>query len=362
MENYKVNENTIFTVSNGKLLAWNLDTGEQYEIYENRYLERIQYLTRAQSIPYTPTAEDQDLIDAGFLVPAKAPFEQATRGDHKWGWDDIAKIFHLGSKHNFPSDLTHPDENPELGYVDFCESIARTMPAIEIQREGVSTPLPAPSLSEIPGYLSDVLKQRKTSRHFSKAPVDLKTISNIMYATFGKIHGDSHQCELEKRGVKTVGYRRSSPSAGCLQATEAYLLALNVRDLKQGVYHYNAQQHCLTLVNNEIENLNKTLCHQTFSSSASFLIAMTSRFDKLWWKYPHSRAYRSALLDVGHVSQTYNLVATALGLNTWVTGYFIDDLLNKMLMIDGVKEHSIFVAAGGPGYSDPLSPDMKKLL
>lgn len=76
----------------------------------------------------------------------------------------------------------------------------------------------------------------------------------------------------------------------------------------------------------------------------------------------HSRAYRSALLDVGHLSQTFNLVATAYELNTWVTGYFIDDMLNDMVCIDGVKEHSIFVAAAGPGYSDPLSPGIQKLL
>ncbi|MNY40178.1 Nitroreductase family protein [compost metagenome] len=89
---------------------------------------------------------------------------------------------------------------------------------------------------------------------------------------------------------------------------------------------------------------------------------MSSRFDKLWWKYPHSRAYRSALMDVGHLSQTFNLVATAHNLNTWLTGYFIDDLLNKLIKIDGFKEHSLFVVAGGHGLQDPISPGVVKLL
>jgi len=184
----------------------------------------------------------------------------------------------------------------------------------------------------------------------------------LRFNTFGKFHGETHEQELALRGVKTFGYRRSSPSAGCLQATEAYVIALNVKGLRQSIYHYRPQDHSLSLINKHIEDLSKTLCHQVFATDAAFLIAMTSRFDKLWWKYPHSRAYRSALLEIGHLSQTFNLAATAYNLNTWITGYFIDDMLNSLLKIDGVNEHSIFVMASGPGYSDPLSPNMQKLL
>jgi hypothetical protein len=67
-------------------------------------------------------------------------------------------------------------------------------------------------------------------------------------------------------------------------------------------------------------------------------------------------------MDVGHLSQTFNLVATAHNLNTWLTGYFIDDLLNNLIKIDGFKEHSLFVLAGGHGVQDPLSPGVVKLL
>ncbi|CAI8749125.1 SagB/ThcOx family dehydrogenase [Pseudomonas donghuensis] len=362
MSKYNINENIIFTVSKGRFVAWNLQTGHQYDFFDRRFLDRFYELTTSRLLPYHPAAEDDTLTEAGFLETSVNSSRPDGYTQSNWGWDDIARIFHLGSKHNFPSDLSDQNENPETGYVAFCESIAERMPTIDTEREGKTFPLPPNSLSELSTSLVKTLKQRKTSRHFKNSKIDLEIVSNLLFATFGKIHGDSHQHDLAARGVKTVGYRRSSPSAGCLQATEAYLIALNVNSLERGIYHYRSHQHALTLVSEKIEHLNKALCHQAFASDASFLIVMTSRFDKLWWKYPHSRAYRSALLDVGHLSQTFNLVATAYELNTWVTGYFIDDMLNDMVCIDGVKEHSIFVAAAGPGYSDPLSPGIQKLL
>lgn len=363
MKQYKVNENCIVTFSKGKFVAWNLDTGEQYEIFERRFLDRIYELATTEGAPHSQEAEDEELLDANLVLEVlDGDPDKSVKPQVEWGWDDIAKIFHLGSKHNFPSDLSSSDENPEVGYLNFCESIAGSTPTLDIEREGVCVPLPLANLAELSRDLSSVLQQRKTSRHFKKIPVDLSTISDLLFTTFGKFHGDTHCQELAARGVKTVGYRRSSPSAGCLQATEAYLVALDVKGLPRGVYHYRAHSHSLTLIREEIHDLGKSLCHQDFACDASCLVIMTSRFDKLWWKYPHSRAYRSALLDVGHLSQTFNLVATAYNLNTWITGYFIDDMLNDLVRADGINEHTIFVAAAGPGFSDPLSPNIKKLL
>ena len=44
------------------------------------------------------------------------------------------------------------------------------------------------------------------------------------------------------------------------------------------------------------------------------------RYDRLQWKYRnHSKAYRAAILDVGHLSQTLYLAATQAGLGAFVT-------------------------------------------
>jgi len=366
MSEFKVNENLTITLNEGVFGLWNLETGEQYEIFERRYLDRIFELNELAGMPYTSKPEDGILIEAEILlIGEKAEqYQNTQKANGTWGWDPISKIFHLGSKHNFPSDLTNNEENKEIGYVSFCESIAESAPKLDIEREGELIKLPSWNSNAIDTYsLKKALWERTTSRNFNGESVPLEIVSNILFTTFGKIHGDSHKKNLAERGISTVGYRRSSPSAGCLQATEAYLIALNVSNLERGIYHYRSHQHVLTKLDSGINaDLSQILCHQNFAVEAAFLIVMSSRFDKLWWKYPHSRAYRSALMDVGHLSQTFNLVATAHKLNTWLTGYFIDNLLNELIKIDGFNEHSLFVLAGGHGLQDPLSPGVAKLL
>jgi SagB-type dehydrogenase family enzyme len=366
MSEFNVNENLTITLNEGVFGLWNLATGEQYEIFERRYLDRIFELNELVGMPYTSKPEDEILIEAEILlIGEKAEkYQNTQKANGPWGWDPISKIFHFGSKHNFPSDLTNTEENNEIGYVDFCKSIAERAPNLDIEREGELIKLPPLNIDAIDTYsLKKGLWERTTTRNFNGESVPLETVSNILFTTFGKIHGDSHKKNLAERGISTVGYRRSSPSAGCLQATEAYLIALNVSNLERGIYHYRSHQHVLTKLDSGINaDLTQILCHQNFAVEAAFLIVMSSRFDKLWWKYPHSRAYRSALMDVGHLSQTFNLVATAHKLNTWLTGYFIDNLLNELIKIDGFNEHSLFVLAGGHGLQDPLSPGVAKLL
>ena len=45
MNNYKLNEDIVFTVKKGVFALWNLTNGEQYQIYDTKYLDRIHELT-----------------------------------------------------------------------------------------------------------------------------------------------------------------------------------------------------------------------------------------------------------------------------------------------------------------------------
>ena len=256
--NYKLNEDIVFTVKKGVFALWNLTNGEQYQIYDTKYLDRIHEITTLTGYRAAVDDIDNELIDAGILelVTTNKDIDEA---HSQWGWDDIAKIFHLGTKHNFPCDLSNELENPEAAYVDFCESIAGNMPAIHIERAGPITRLPAPCLYELETPLLSVLKNRKTSRHFKNLETDISIVSDLLFSTFGKFHGDIHEKALAARGIRTIGYRRSSPSAGCLQATEAYLIALNVHGLKKGAYHYRPQDHVLSMINKEDIELSKKI-------------------------------------------------------------------------------------------------------
>jgi SagB-type dehydrogenase family enzyme len=97
------------------------------------------------------------------------------------------------------------------------------------------------------------------------------------------------------------------------------------------------------------------LFEQAFSNDASAFIIITSRFEKMWWKYPASRAYRVANIDVGHLSQTALLLATELGMNTWLTAAFVDEDVRDFLKIEPLSaEYPMLVLGFGTGAYDPV--------
>ena len=65
------------------------------------------------------------------------------------------------------------------------------------------------------------------------------------------------------------------------------------------------------------------------------------------WKYGHSRAYRTVLIEAGHLAQTFCLTATALGLAPFTTMAFSESALEALLGLDGVLECPIYVAGVG---------------
>ncbi len=100
-------------------------------------------------------------------------------------------------------------------------------------------------------------------------------------------------------------------------------------------------------------------CGQMFADDLSAAIVISCRFDKLMWKYKQSRAYRAALLDAGHLSQTVQLIATALGIRTWPTAAFYDDELGALLELsEDCSESALLVVGLGTGEVNPFDRDL----
>ena len=67
----------------------------------------------------------------------------------------------------------------------------------------------------------------------------------------------------------------------------------------------------------------------------------------MWWKYRHSQAYRVSLLEAGHISQTIQLCATALGFSTWLTAALCERKIERALALpDLIEQVFLFVGAG----------------
>ena len=126
-------------------------------------------------------------------------------------------------------------------------------------------------------------------------------------------------------------------------------MALRVKGLSPGLYHYHPGHHHLETIRADATRKKAWLycARQNFAKNAGALFLMTAVFRRTMWKYHLARAYRVVLLDAGHLCQTFCLVATWLGLAPFCTAALKDTLIEEDLGIDGIRESVLYVAGVG---------------
>jgi len=208
------------------------------------------------------------------------------------------------------------------------------------------THLSLPTCLPIRGEFLNVLFRRKTHRNFSKANVSLEDVSRLLYYTWG-VTG-YHETLFGQLPHKT------SPSGGARHPGEVYLLAMRVKGLPSGLYHYDPKAHRLNLLRKgQMRKKAAAYCvAQQHASRAAALFLMTAVFPRSMWKYRFARAYRVVTLDAGHLCQTLCLTATFLGLAPFCTAALKDTLIERDLGLDGITESVMYVA----GVGLPLNP------
>lgn len=351
----KLKESIFFKIKDNKLVLWDYELHNQYEI-DISYLSRILELNAGKSL--TNRQIDQEL-------KAACIFEEEVNQKKIWGWDDLSHIFHFGTNHPEPPQHTIDDEKSAIEYakeyIDFCNSIFLDMPELEILKTKKIIELPKFKNIFKEKNLWESLINRKVCRDFNGGSVHINDLSELLYAAFGK--QDRKDPTLPET-YKNFGYHRTSPASGNLQCVEPYLWIQNVEGVKPGIYHYLSLRHQLEIIQEGLPDihLGAYLCNQNWANQLSFAVFLTCRFDKMWWKYPHSRAYRPMLMDVGHLSQTLNLLMTSIGIHTWITGYFHDKEIAELLLCDMNIESPFLLVGGGYGTGSSLSKADQKLL
>lgn len=344
-----INPYLFFLMKDGQAIVWDYLHHKQFSL-EPAYMERLR-LWSSGKVESSSTI-DQELEGAELI--AKEPFEKI-----EWGWDELSKIFHVGTKDIADHLIGLSKEEWIKNYLDYCQSIASHPPAFYTQKEGKIIPLPPPNLDLLKGQdFLEVMYKRKTNRSFKGEPTSLENLSTILHVSLGPIH--EKWSDLEDNGLQVLGRRKSFPSAGGLHPEEAYIIALRVEGLAPGIYHYNSFEHYLTLIEEKFfeTELVQLLYGQYFAEGLAAGIFLTLRFEKGWWKYPHSRGYRMALLDIGHASQSVLLTATAAGLETWLTGAFGDSHVEKFLHLSSATEQPIFFIGIGHGNNMTVDGQM----
>jgi SagB-type dehydrogenase family enzyme len=272
------------------------------------------------------------MIESGLLERLDQPPNASSVAMEAWdSWNPAAGFFHAVTK----SPDLDPDTDEEPPFLRL-----RAFPSPLKHYSGrPRTDLP---LYKLPGNFEAVLNARRTWREFGERDLTLRETAALLGATFGV------QRWLEVENKRLVALK-TSPSGGARHGVEAYLLAFNVEGLEPGVYHYGPDAHSLTRLDGSLthEDLARYLPRQKGFHDPAALVVMTSVFARLQWKYPHPHAYRVALLDAGHLGQTFALVATALGLAPFCTAAIDSGAFEQLLGIDGISESALFVVGVG---------------
>jgi SagB-type dehydrogenase family enzyme len=188
---------------------------------------------------------------------------------------------------------------------------------------------------------TDVLIARRTSRRYSSVPVTLAELSTILAFSVGV-----QQWATSESGEVPL---KTSPSGGARHPIECYVVARRVAGLKPGIFHYRADRHVLERIGGAVplDRMRAYVPHSGYFANGSAMVFFTAVFERQLWRYPYSRAYRAALIEAGHVCQTFLLMATSLGLAPYCVMGLADTLVERDLGIDGITESVLYCAGVG---------------
>lgn len=213
-------------------------------------------------------------------------------------------------------------------------------PAVKRYPRAPRLELPVPNIH---GKFPEVLLARRTWREFSHRALELPELSTLLWLTCGIQHWVRLPDPIGRVALKT------SPSGGARHPLEVYVAALRVSGVKPGLYHYSPDGHRLELLRRgcTARQCSSYLAGQWWYGGAGAIMFMTAVFRRNQWKYPDAAAYRTVILDAGHLCQTFCLTATWLGLAPFCTMAMKDSNVERDLGVDGISESVVYAAGVG---------------
>ena len=284
------------------------------------------------------------LYDAGRPIPKEERNASALES-----WNPEVGFFHRATK------------DVQYGEREMAERLgaerARRRGRIAVKPE-VNRPKVRMAVLPAPGEFPETLLARRTFRRFSRTPVALDHLNQLLRFT-GGIQG-----WFSRRG-KIIAPLRTSPSGGACHPIDLYVVAYRVKGLRSGVYRYAADEHALVTLREGVPRgrVERYLPHQYWYNGAGALVLFAATFERALSRYQYSRAYRSILIEAGHLCQTFCLTATWLGLAPFCSAALADTRIEGDLGLDGMSASVLYAAGVGgqirPGVVDSAPHDVK---
>jgi SagB-type dehydrogenase family enzyme len=184
-------------------------------------------------------------------------------------------------------------------------------------------------------YLEALIRQRHSTRSYQLYSIKRVELAHLLKFSYGVKPGVRPTC-------------RAVPSGGALYPLELYPIVFRAADFPSGVYHYDARDHALELLNVDSHHTDfaRHSAYPKIVSACSALIVITYLYGRVDFKYGE-QGYRLALLEAGHVGQNIALLATELGLGSVSLSGIFDHEYEDLIGVDGINESIVYVIALG---------------
>lgn len=180
--------------------------------------------------------------------------------------------------------------------------------------------LPAPAHT---GQVSveEALWGRMSVREYRNEALDLHQVGQLCWAA---------------QGISGAAGHHTAPSAGGLFPLEVYVVAGNVEELEQGVYHYMPESHSLVRVaeGDVRSELASAALDQSWIENAPAILVIAAVYERTSEKYGE-RTLRYVNMEVGAASQNVYLQAESLGLGTVFVGAFYELRVQSAMELAG---------------------------
>ena len=278
---------------------------------------------------------------------SRTPEPQRTRL-RQWGFHDL--LFHARSRSG------RHDE--EIGATfRFTGEIEHEKPVRELP-SGPVTELSRPDVGDIlaaDSTLTEALERRSVHPHPRRRSAHHRpTRRTALPRQPGSAPSTGRH---PKQQMPYQGVDKPYPSGGGAGDLDIWLTANRCAGLPRGMYYYDPAGHQLVLVNTGEADIDAMLGVASISAGNSaapdVLLTITSRFQRLGWKYS-GIPYATTLKHVGVLYQTLYLVGTAMGLAPCGLGVGDIDLSTRCFGLDWERESSVgdFMISSAPAGTD----------
>ena len=248
--------------------------------------------------------------------------------------------YHEATKHSEVSIMT------SRHYLDYDNRPMPFKTYLEQPRYALTNNFPIPNLDSMTSV--SVVRQSANSNTIeAKKSVSAVDISEILFFASG--------ITRVMRYSYGTYFMRAASATGALYPIELYVVCGDITpDLSAGVYHFGPADFSLTqLRSGDYRHAlaSTALAEREYDtiSTSPFSIVFSSFAWRNAWKY-QARSYRHWFWDCGVIVANLLATAASMKLPTKLIMGYVDDIVDRLLRLETLKEASIVIAPIGIGY------------